>query len=134
MFESAEVSAAKQQLNGPAIGLLVTGLLGIVSQIFGMIYNFLTGAMIGGDLAESLGAMAILGSLGILTSIVPILLGGVVVFGALQMRQARNYPMAMAAAVITCIPCCGPCCLAIPIGVWAIVVLSKPEVKAAFTA
>ena len=134
MFETAEVTAAKHQIKGPAMGLLVTGVLGIVSQVFGLLYNLVTGAMLGGDLAESLGAMAIVGSLGIITSLIPIILSGVVVFGALQMRDAKNYPMAMAAAIIACIPCCGPCCLAIPVGIWALVVLNKPEVKAAFAA
>jgi hypothetical protein len=33
------------------------------------------------------------------------------------------------------IPCISPCCLlGLPIGIWALVVLLKPEVKAAFTA
>lgn len=57
-----------------------------------------------------------------------------VFYGALQMNKLRNYQTAWAAAIVATIPCVGPCCLlAIPFGVWAIVVLARPEVKAAFT-
>jgi hypothetical protein len=39
----------------------------------------------------------------------------------------------MAASIIAMIPCVSPCCLlGLPIGIWALVVLMKPEVKSAF--
>jgi hypothetical protein len=39
----------------------------------------------------------------------------------------------MTASVIAMIPCISPCCIVgLPIGIWAMVVLSKPEVKSAF--
>jgi hypothetical protein len=39
----------------------------------------------------------------------------------------------MAASIIAIIPCFGPCCcLGIPVGIWALVVINKPEVKSAF--
>jgi len=59
---------------------------------------------------------------------------GYVFWGALQMKQLRSYQAAWAAAIVATIPCVGPCCLlAIPFGVWSIIVLGKPEVKSAFT-
>jgi hypothetical protein len=37
-------------------------------------------------------------------------------------------------SIVAMVPCLGPCCIVgIPIGIWALVVLMKPEVKAAFT-
>ncbi|MCE9669591.1 hypothetical protein LY474_17490 [Myxococcus stipitatus] len=55
-------------------------------------------------------------------------------FGALKMKNLQSYGLAMAGAIAAIIPCCGPClCLGIPLGIWALVVLSKPEVKASFT-
>jgi hypothetical protein len=39
----------------------------------------------------------------------------------------------LAAAIVALIPCFSPCCLiGLPIGIWALVVLSKPEVKSQF--
>jgi hypothetical protein len=39
----------------------------------------------------------------------------------------------MTAAILALVPCTSPCCLAgIPAGIWALVVLAKPEVKAGF--
>lgn len=62
------------------------------------------------------------------------ILNGLVFFGALKMKNLQSYGLAMTAAIISVIPCCGPCCcLAIPVGIWALVVLRKPEVRAAFT-
>lgn len=37
------------------------------------------------------------------------------------------------AAILAMIPCVSPCCLlGLPLGIWALIVLLKPEVKAAF--
>ena len=37
------------------------------------------------------------------------------------------------ASILAMIPCLSPCCLiGLPIGIWALVILMKPEVKAAF--
>ena len=58
-----------------------------------------------------------------------------VFYGALQMRAVRNYGICMAAAIAACIPCLSPCCLfGIPFGIWALVQLNKPEVRAGFDA
>jgi hypothetical protein len=49
------------------------------------------------------------------------------------MQQLTSHGLAMAAAIIAMIPCFSPCCvLGLPFGIWALVVLSKPEVKSQF--
>jgi predicted PurR-regulated permease PerM len=65
-------------------------------------------------------------------SVIGLLVQGVVVFGALKMRNLQSYNLAMAATIISIIPCCGCCCIGIPVGIFSLVVLLKPEVKAAF--
>ncbi len=51
----------------------------------------------------------------------------------MKMKKLESYGLAMAASIIAMIPCLSPCCLiGLPIGIWALVVLSKPEVKSAF--
>ena len=53
--------------------------------------------------------------------------------GGLKMKSLESYSLVMTVSVIAMIPCFSPCCLiGLPIGIWALVVLSKPEVKSAF--
>lgn len=60
---------------------------------------------------------------------------GFVLFASIQMRQRRSYALAYAGAVVAAIPCVGPCCLlGIPFGIWALVVLHRPEVRSEFPA
>lgn len=62
------------------------------------------------------------------------LINGLAFLGALKMKNLQSYGLANTGAILSLIPCCGPCvCLGIPLGIWALVVLRKPEVRAAFT-
>mgnify|MGYP007050631440 CR=1 FL=1 len=66
-------------------------------------------------------------------NLITLAIAGLMFWGAWRMRELRSYGLAMTSAIIAVIPCCGPCyCLAIPLGIWALVVLAKPEVKSAF--
>lgn len=57
------------------------------------------------------------------------------VFGGWFMLRLSAYPLAMTAAVVSLIPCATGCCVTgIPFAVWALVVLTRPEIKAAFLA
>lgn len=62
------------------------------------------------------------------------LLSAVVFLGALKMKSLQSYGLAMAGAIAACLPCCGPCfgCLSLPLGVWALILLTRQEVKQAF--
>ena len=56
------------------------------------------------------------------------------VVGGLRMKEVADYGLAMTGAVAAVIPCSGCCCLTVPVGVWALLVLLDPDVKAAFAA
>ena len=57
-----------------------------------------------------------------------------VLYGATRMLKLRNYSTARSASVVAMIPMVGPCCiLGIPFGIWAFVVLSKPDVRDSFS-
>lgn len=58
----------------------------------------------------------------------------VILVGGLRMRQARSYGLSMAAAICGIIPLNSCCCLGLPFGIWALVVLLNPDVKAGFAA
>jgi hypothetical protein len=62
-----------------------------------------------------------------------LLLDLLVFFASMKMKHLQNYPLAMTAALLAVIPCTSPCCvLSMPFGLWALVVLTDPAVKAAF--
>lgn len=63
-----------------------------------------------------------------LVSSVVMLLGGV------SMLKLKRHGLATTSAVLAMVPCTSPCCIiGLPIGVWAMVVLTKTDVKRAFS-
>jgi hypothetical protein len=56
----------------------------------------------------------------------------VLLIGGWRMRQARSYGLSVIAAVLAILPCTFGWVLGLPIGIWALVVLMDPEVKAGF--
>jgi hypothetical protein len=130
------VAAAK--VNAPAIGLMVTAGIGILAQLISIVMNVLgTGmnmASMAGDAGTPDAVAAMMGgTLGVISSIMGILIGGLILFGAMKMRQLNNWGLALAASILAMIPCLSPCCcLGLPIGIWALVVLLDNNVKASF--
>jgi hypothetical protein len=59
-----------------------------------------------------------------------------VIFAAIRMLQLRTWTLAVVASILAMFPCCISCIcscgLAIPIGIWALIVLFDAQVKAAF--
>jgi len=84
-----------------------------------------------GDLVSNFFAKG--GSVAIVTSILEIVGCGIVIAGSASMLSMRYYPLGFIAAVLTMIPGTSACCLlGLPLGIWTIVVLLRPEVRAAF--
>jgi hypothetical protein len=51
----------------------------------------------------------------------------------LKMKRLESHGLAVTASILAMLPCTSPCCIiGLPLGIWALVVLSKPEVKSAF--
>lgn len=133
--------SAKDQLNGPGIGLIVTGALNI---LFGLgraaLSLFFSAAMTGvaspsGPDAEfqKLIMMAS-GTMGIVLGALGAICGAVTLFGGIKMRNLESYGLCMTGAILALLPCTSPCCLVgLPIGIWAIVILARNEVKSQFT-
>lgn len=132
-------AAAAQQVQGPAIGLIVTAVIGILLALLGLGMNALGLGMAGlGDMGREYDQLQrytefVGGGLGIVMNLIILVVSGLIIWAALEMQKLRRYTMAVVASVLAMIPCIGPCCIiGIPIGIWSLVVLMKPEVKAAF--
>lgn len=57
------------------------------------------------------------------------------VFGGTRMRSGRGWGWGVAGSAVSLLPVAtGCCCTGIPLGIWGLVVLLNPDVKAAFAA
>jgi hypothetical protein len=73
---------------------------------------------------------AVFGMIGVL---VMLAINGVVLYGAVKLKQLENYALCMTAAILMVIPC-SPCFfLSVPFGIWALIVLFDARVRDAFT-
>ena len=127
-----------QMVQGPAIGLIVTAALGFIGCIAGIGLNVvgITAGALEGEAAPEVPQWATMmsGGFGIVQSILGLVLSVVIVMGALKMKKLESYTFAIIATIIAMVPCISPCCIVgLPIGIWALVVLNKPEVKGAFS-
>lgn len=107
----------RRQLHGPALGLKIAGALGICSGVA-------WAAFVAGRVHESNFIIAALN-----------LAQGLLVFiGAWQIENLRSYRIGILGCFLAMLPCFSPAVLiGLPIGLWALVVLLRPEVRAAFT-
>ncbi len=125
-----------EQVSGPAIGLIVTAVFGFVANGIAVLWS-LVGSQFqrlppGMDPELNRIIQTMSGAVGIVSCVVGVILSCLVLYGALQMKRLSSYGWAMTACILAVVPCTSPCCLlGLPIGIWALVVLLKPEVKAA---
>ncbi len=71
----------------------------------------------------------------VILHLVFVVVDALILTGSAFMLQMKNWGLAMMAAILSMINIAGCCCVVgLPVGIWAAVVLSAPEVKAAFQA
>ena len=137
---AGSVVSATDQVNGPGIGLIVAGALNILIGLARLVLSLFMGAIMGtmpaasGQDAEIQKIIAMAsGTVGIVVGLVVLIMGGLTIFAGIKMRKLESYGLCMTGAILALIPCTFPCCVVgLPIGIWAIVVLSKNEVKSQF--
>jgi hypothetical protein len=121
----------KEKVQGPAIGLIVVGALGGVMGLLGLVMTLFGTAMNLGmyrGLEDQLGSAAYFA-----INLVGLAVSGFLIWAGMQMKELKNRSACFAACIVAMIPCGGCCIIGIPIGIWGLVVLSKDEVKQAFT-
>jgi hypothetical protein len=135
------MNGAKEKVKIPAIALLVTAVIGILTNclsIVGALVRLLGGAtttVVNKDDQTQQILVIVQGPVGIVSGIIGIIVAGVVIFGAIKMQKLEAWGLALTAAILTAVPCTSPCCcIGIFTGIWAIVVLMNQEVKSAFQA
>jgi len=136
---ASDQSTARQLIRGPAIFILVLAILNLLwvplsfalSSLVDQMVQSLGAASTPDETMEQFRKTVLYFSLPL--KILGATLALITLVGSIQMLKLRSYGLAMATAIIMLIPCGSCCCfLNIGAGIWALVVLSKPEVKAAF--
>ena len=62
-----------------------------------------------------------------------LVVNSVILLGGFKMLKVQTWGLALAAAILVMLPCgsfC--CCIGLPLGIWFIILLNKPEVKSSF--
>jgi predicted Ser/Thr protein kinase len=118
----------------PAVGLMVAGLWKLFSALTGLIVlaglnNGWLGTMLGNWGIGSIPRWEFApGFVVLLLKVVPACL---ILFGGFRMLQRRSYAWAIAAGIISMVACS---LVGLPIGIWALIVLARDDVKSAFEA
>ncbi|MGO8763967.1 MAG: hypothetical protein ACLQSR_02390 [Limisphaerales bacterium] len=140
-------AAALQMVKGPAIALIVTAILNLLLSLWSLIekmfthpnmdqFNSAMQQMNNPQVEQMMQKMMnlIYGPVGIIDALFGLAVSILIWMGAARMMALRSYEFAVTATVLAMIPCLSPCCLiGLPFGIWALVVLRKPEVKSRFT-
>jgi hypothetical protein len=124
----------RDQVEWPANLLIVFAGLSVLGHVGRLLMN-LVGFGLGTRFGSAPEAVThlVAGSMGLIFSLVGLVVAGFIIYAALEMKQLRSYPVCIAAAALAILPGCSPCCcLGIPLGVWTLVVITSPEVRAAF--
>jgi DNA-directed RNA polymerase subunit RPC12/RpoP len=120
----------------PATILIVLGALAIPVDILLAAFNIIVrangpGANFPNPAFENMFQMSPL--VVVLSTTASLAVGILMIIGGLKMKKLESYGLCLTAAIIAILPCFTPCCcLEIPFGIWALVVLLNSQVSAAF--
>ena len=126
---------AQAQVNGPAMALMIVSGIFIGLILVGMIVTIamlVSGAAAQLDQNGPISRESIMG-IRVGFGILLIIVNGFIFMAAMKMKSLEGYTQARVASILALVPCIGPCyILGIPFGIWALVVLGKPEIRDAF--
>lgn len=134
----ADPAAARQKVRPPAIGLMIAGALFIVSGL--AMPAFLAVGLLTDGMPNDQERLLMAGIFGVVSLAAPVF-GGIIIFGGYKMYRLEMWPLALVAAIFSTISIVSCCMFSIfgvltipgfPIGIWALVVLGDPNVKACF--
>jgi hypothetical protein len=152
---SGSRETALQRVKAPAVALKVTAILNLVLATWSLIQTvffqpslqqFMQNSwlnelfkLLGVNISQFQEIMQksynmTYGPVGVVSDLFQFILPALVLIGATKMQSLRSYEFAYTAAILAMIPCLTPCCLpGLPFGIWALIVLKKPEVKSHFS-
>ncbi len=109
-----------RQVKGPAIGLIITAILNWVAIPLIFLITFLV--------VRGRGAAS---PFLLLVPLSALVLSSIILVAGLKMKRLQTYGLAIAGAILAILVCPGNL-IGLPIGIWALVVLSQRQVREAF--
>ena len=133
---NSDQSAAREAVRGPAIFILVLSILNIVTAVISCLWlayesQFMTALGLPEQTDQFQTKIKVFFS--VPATVIGFFLAIACLIGSLRMMKLQSHGFAIATAIMMLIPCSNCCCfLNIAAGIWALVVLQKPEVKSSF--
>jgi hypothetical protein len=119
--DSGKMDFTRAQVKGPAIGLVVTGVLDwVLMAVFCVVISFSV-------------AMESPGSMFVWLPLLAMVLSGCIIYAGLKMMQLERRGWAMFGSVLAMLVSPGNL-IGLPLGIWALVTLNRREVREAFAA
>ncbi|MBC8218525.1 MAG: serine/threonine protein kinase [Planctomycetes bacterium] len=123
----SESESIRQYLRRPAEGLMIAGIINIlciIPFVLLMGTRILSNSRMLGDRGLDMKVAAL--------SLLITCAGAVTVYGVMRMKELENYKLAVLGCVLAVLPVTPGCLLGVPFGVWALIVLTRRDVKKAF--
>lgn len=130
-------AAAENKAAAPGMVLALTGLVMALFGVFTMLnalFGFADGVMAAYTPDQEMDA-ALSGTTGALFGAMNFVASMLVAAAGWKMRHLESHLLCVIGALLAVVPCftgCGCCLLSVPVGIWALVVLNDPSVKAQF--
>ncbi len=122
---------ARRHVQGPAIGLIIAGILNLLplpSIVLGFLFWDLDGQATAGF------PTVVTVFIPLLACLLSFLLGVVMIIGGLKMRKLEKNGLALTltASILAMLPFSAGCVVGFPVGIWSLIVLNRPIVRAGF--
>ncbi len=153
-MDESELEEVARQVSGPGMGLMIVGFLGLVPSV--LIVLLAIGSVLtrlahtGSPDFASLDAAAILAQASapqptadmpmwiilvpLLITILQLPTSLLMIIGGRKMRRLETYGLAVTAGICALLPTGPIWIISMPIGIWALIVLAGPEIRAGFRA
>ncbi|HEX6983939.1 MAG TPA: hypothetical protein VF170_01120 [Planctomycetaceae bacterium] len=130
-FAASDRAAAERKVQAPAVALMVVGGLTILGGLgnLGIAALVLVAEPAPGAPPEDAVMAAVMYTVAAVFSFAT---GAVVTAGGWKMYRLESWGLALAASILSVIPCMVCCLFGLPIGIWSLVTLNDPLVKEAF--
>ena len=122
-----DTTAARQLVKWPALGVLAGGILNWVTLPIILLYFLPAVARSGFNAHLPAAARPFF----LLLLVAPLLLCSFVIFAALKMKRLDSYPIAITGSILGMLVAPGSI-IGLPAGIWALVTLTRPDVRQAF--
>ncbi len=124
---------ARRRVSGPAVGLMVTAGVAVIPWVvlgLMMLGSYLTAPRWQHTLANTALVCGVLLGGGMLL----VALAGLILVGGLRLRECNGEGWVLVAIILAVLPWSFHCLLGVPVAVWCLWAMTRPEVHAAFAA